>query len=215
MNRTILLAICAATLASCDREPKSAAVAPVANAASEAKGPVAWNESAGVFELAGQPLPTAKLWRFDGSTEGFTAVGSEIAPAQGGGIDFPITAPSLRSPKGLAIDGAKYPLVIVRLTRTAAGQQWDGALYFTSQKHPESGQYFGKPLNNRSPNLNETVTLVYDMSQLTVGGNDWQTSTVDQIRLDVEDKPGGRFVIKQIAIAENPNPAALPAAPKP
>nr|MEA2799634.1 hypothetical protein [Phenylobacterium sp.] len=41
------------------------------------------------------------------------------------------------------------------------------------------------------------------------GGPDWTQSNIDQIRFDVEDKPGGAFVIRQVAIAENPDPAAL------
>jgi hypothetical protein len=58
-----------------------------------------------------------------------------------------------------------------------------------------------------------------------MGAPDWTQSTIDQIRFDIEDKVGGAFVIRQIAIAENPNPASLtpgttvlsvpPAAPTP
>ena len=47
------------------------------------------------------------------------------------------------------------------------------------------------------------------MSRQANGGPDWINSTIDQIRVDVEDKPGGAFVIRQVAIAENPDPAAL------
>ena len=72
--------------------------------------------------------------------------------------------------------------------------------------------------------MGETTTLVYDMSRQAVGAPDWTQSTIDQIRFDVEDRPGGGFVIHQIAIAESPDPAALgavavpaatPAAPAP
>jgi len=57
------------------------------------------------------------------------------------------------------------------------------------------------------------------MSRQASGGPDWAQSTIDQIRLDLEDRAGGGFLIRQIAIAESPDPAALgpvaPAAPKP
>jgi hypothetical protein len=45
------------------------------------------------FELAGEPLKAAELWTFDGSTEGFTAVGGRISPAAGQGISAGSEAP--------------------------------------------------------------------------------------------------------------------------
>jgi hypothetical protein len=38
---------------------------------------------------------------------------------------------------------------------------------------------------------------------------------IDQIRFDLEDRPGAEFLIREVAIAETPNPAALggPAVP--
>lgn len=210
----IVLAVGAMTLTGCSRDenqPGGQASAP-----SERNGPVTWNASSGAFELAGQPLAAAKMWTFDGSTDGFAALDTQLTAAPGKGMTWPVKYPSLRSPKGLAIDGAQNSLVIVRLTRTKGGEMWDAALYYTTEKHGESGQYFAKPINNNSPAVNETVTLVYDMSRLVVGGSDWVESTIDQLRIDIEDKPGGKFVIHQIAITANPNFAALaPVAPSP
>jgi hypothetical protein len=132
-----------------------------------------------------------------------------------------IADPTIRSPKGLNVPGGQYPLVLVRLTRTAAASAWDGALYYSTAAHPETINYLGKPLSGAKPAVGETTTLVYDMSRQALGAPDWMQSTIDQIRFDLEDKPGGAFVIRQIAIAENPDPAALarvvapPSAPKP
>jgi hypothetical protein len=199
-----------AVLASCGR-PADKARAPTAPAGPmvERPGPVRWNAATGGFELNGKPLKTVKLWTFDGSTEGFTAMGSRILPAPGQGIAVAIVDPTIRSPKGLNIPGGQYPLVLVRLTRTAAGSAWDGALYYSTVAHPETINFLGKPLSGADPHVGETTTLVYDMSRQAVGGPDWTQSNIDQIRFDVEDKPGGAFVIRQVAIAENPDPAAL------
>ncbi len=185
----------------------------------ERGGPVHWNAATGGFEIAGKPLKTAKLWTFDGSTDGFTPVTSKIVPAPDQGIAVTIADPTIRSPRGLNVPGGQYPLVLVRLTRTAAGSAWDGALYYSTPAHSETINYLGKPLSGADPAVGETTTLVYDMSRQALGGPDWTQSTIDQIRFDVEDKPGGAFVIRQIAIAENPSSIPLtpgaPAAPPP
>lgn len=216
------LAATAVLLAACHRpvvkDQSSAAPAPVG---AERAGPVRWNAATGGFELGGKPLKTVKLWTFDGSTEGFTAVGSRISPAPGQGINLAIADPTIRSPKGLNVPGGQFPLVLVRLTRTAAASDWDGALYYSTATHGETIGFLGKPLSGADPKVGETTILVYDMSRQALGGPDWTRSKIDQIRFDVEDRPGGAFVIRQIAIAENPDPAALepaaapPPAPKP
>ena len=210
------MAAAALTLSACNK-PATEAKAPAVPAvtAVEKAGPVAWNATTGAFELNGAPLKTAKLWTFDGSTEGFTGVTSKVTPAPGQGLAVTIADPSLRSPRGLSIPGGQYSLVIVRITRTGAGELWDGALYYTTAGHPEAIDFLGKATGNAKPGLNETVTLVYDMSRQTTGGGDWLASSIDQIRLDIEDKPGGQFIIHQVAIAENPAAAPMPAQVEP
>jgi hypothetical protein len=201
-------------LAACGRATDTAKPPAASAPAVERAGPVKWNGATGAFELGGKPLKTIKLWTFDGSTEGFTALTSKVSPAAGSGIAVTIADPVLRSPKGLNVPGGQFSLVLVRLTRTAPGTLWDGALYYSTAAHGETVNYLGKPLSGENPKVGETTTLVYDMSHQVLGGPDWMQSTIDQIRFDVEDRPGGAFLIRQVAIAENPDPAALaPAAP--
>jgi hypothetical protein len=219
---SVALAAVLGLLAACHRPADKARAPAAAGPAVERAGPVRWNAAAGGFELGGKPLKTVKLWTFDGSTEGFTAMGSRIAPAPGQGIIVTVADPTIRSPRGLNVPGGQYPLVLVRLTRTAPAAGWDGALYYSTGGHSEAISFLGKPLSGADPKVGETTTLVYDMSRQAAGAPDWTQSTIDQIRFDVEDRPGGAFVIHQIAIAEDPDPAALapatppaPAAPKP
>jgi hypothetical protein len=200
-------------LAACHRPTESAANGP-APVGTERPGPATWNATSGGFELNGKPVKAAKQWTFDGSTDGFTAVGSKIAPASGSGLTLTMADPTIRSPKGLAVPGAQNTMVLVRLTRTGAGEAWDGALYYSTACHGESINYLGKPLSGSDPKVGETTTLVYDMSRQPRGAPDWTQSTIDQIRFDVEDKPGGVFVIRQIVIGADPDAgAAAPAAP--
>ena len=229
MKRLALVSCAILALAACSRpaETSKTAQAPAVSAGPlvERPGPVKWNASTGAFELNGKPLKALKLWTFDGSTDGFTAMGSRLAPAQGSGLSMVVADPTLRSPKGLNVAGSQYPLVLVRLTRIQAGAAWDGALYYSTANHPETIGFFGKPLSGADPKVGETTTLVYDMSRQANGAPDWTQSVIEQVRLDVEDKPGGGFLIREIAITENPDPAALtpmsapaaaakPAAPK-
>jgi hypothetical protein len=201
----------ALALAACGR-PTDIAKPPAAAPAGplvERAGPIRWNAASGGFELGGKPLKTVKLWTFDGSTEGFTPVGSKVSPAPGSGLSMIVADPTLRSPKGLNVPGGQFPLVLVRLTRTAPATSWDGALYYSTAQHGEGIGFFGKPVSGADPAVGETTTLVYDMSRQAAGNPDWVQSTIDQIRLDLEDRAGGGFLIRQIAIAENPDPAAI------
>jgi hypothetical protein len=214
-----LVAVVAASalLAGCHRPVDDAHATAPAGPTVERAGPVRWNAAAGAFELGGKRLKTVKLWTFDGSTEGFTAIGSKITPTPGQGIAVTIADPTIRSPRGLNVPGGQFPLVLVRLTRIAPAAAWDGALYYSTVAHAETVNFLGKPLSGGDPHVGETTTLVYDMSRQATGAPDWTQSTIDQIRLDVEDKPGGAFIIHQIAIAEIPDPAAVwpAAAPAP
>ena len=203
--------VCALALAACDRPAAPAKPAgPAIPVGVERAGPASWNAATGGFEMAGHPLKTLKLWTFDGSTDGFTALHSKIEPAAGQGLQVTVADPTLRSPKGLKVVGGEYSMVLVRLTRVAPAGAWDGALYYSTPKHSEEVAFFGKPTSGADPKVGETTTLVYDMSRQTAGAPDWMQSTIDQIRLDLEDKPGGVFVIRQIAIVQNPNPGAAP-----
>lgn len=167
---------------------------------------IMWNEDKGAFEIAGRPLKAGRLWTFDGSTEGFVLTGGAALPGAPVGLEIQNERadPVLRSPTGLALDGRRYSLVLVRMTRTRPGAAWDGALFYRTSNHGESVDFQATPVDGANPSLNETVVVVYDMSRLKNGGDDWTVSQIDQIRLDTDDQAGGGFVIHQVAVTENP-----------
>ena len=214
MKRVLIAsALVAVSLLSACGSKTDTATTEAAAAPSERASPVTWNASTGGFTMAGTPLRTVKIWTFQGTTDGFLVLNSKLE-AQPDGMLVTVGDPALRTPKGLGLSGADGNLVLVRLTRVGAGDAWDGALYYSTASHGEAIQFLGKPLNNISPKMNETVTLVYDMANQTIGAPDWTSSTIDQIRFDLEGKPGAKFVIRQIAVVNNPTPAAFaPPAP--
>lgn len=173
--------------------------------------PIRWNETEGRFELDGQTLRAVKLWTFDGSTDGFTMTGGEVSLPKGPGlwVAEQSTDPILRSPSGLDVDGSINTLVLVRVTRASAGGAWSGALHYVTAAHGESAAFMALPVQGANPAVNETTILVYDMTRLVNGGSDWEQSIIQQIRIDLEDQAGGEFLVRQVAIARNPNPAAF------
>jgi hypothetical protein len=231
--RAPLVLICAALLVSgCDRvaqvgamlgfkSPEKAAPAaiPVAvdpNAARERTEPVRWDEGFGAFWYKDAPLNAARMWRFDAGIQGFSGGGAELvgAPLQGLQVVNRLPDAQLRSPTGLAIDGARFTLVLVRLTRLADAAPWDGSLYWMTPQHPEQDAFHTKPFLGQAPAVNETVILAYDMANPLKGGDDWTKSLIDQIRIDTDDGAGSRFRLREIAIVENPAPDVLKAPPR-
>lgn len=241
LTRPVLLAAAAAlALSACDRAaprkphlaPPPPGVAefglaaaqpvPAAAPAEPAKpappAPVTWDKAAGVFMFAGKPLRAEKLWVFDGATDGFVATGGEVAPAEVRGMTYrEVTRdPVLRSPSGLNVDGHTRTLVLVRVVRTLAGSGWDGTLFYSTAAHKESAEFRATPVFGGDPPLNEPTTLVFDMKHPAAGGGDWTSSIIDQIRIDLDEGAGGEFIVRQIAIAQDPGGLIPePAAPKP
>lgn len=172
----------------------------------EKQGPITWNTGASRFEFGGQPLTVGRLWNFAEGPQDFVPRGALSGPVEGSGLAVTEAGgdAAMRSIAGLNLEGGKHPLVIVRLTRIRAGDLWDGSLFYTTASHGESEQFKGKAPKEANPALNETVTLVYDMAKLRRGGDDWLKSTIDQIRFDLDDAPGGAFIIHQIAFAARP-----------
>lgn len=218
----VLAGVLSLGLAACDRPKETEAPRLRMLMGEERATPITWDGQAETFNLAGKPLRTVRLWTFDGSTEGFTATRSELEPAEGEGLHVKVLDPTLRSPKGLTVDGGVYSLVLVRLTRLKAGGRWDGALYYSTPLHGEAVEFFARPVLGADPSVGETSILVYDMRRPAAGGEDWKTAEIQQIRVDLEHEVGGEFLIHQVAIAERadlspylPPPSPPPPEPQP
>jgi hypothetical protein len=222
MTKTRLLlaaALLAATaLSACDQAakrtpklaPKPAPVAAAAAAAvgvgTEIPGPIQWDRAHGAFVYNGQPLRAEKLWTFDGTTDGFAAANGDITPTEGTGLFLNEIAadPILRTPRGLNIDGHTRSLVIVRVTRVRPATPFDGSVYYTTANHGEQAAFHARPVAGKDPAVGETTTLVFDMHKLSKGDLDWRDSIIEQVRIDLDDGSGGAFVVRQVAIAQNP-----------
>lgn len=234
IRRALVLAVLSiGALAACDqaavRTPKRApppkpavppgtplVAAPVHLFPDDPPSPVVWNPARNAFTFKGQVLRAEKLWTFDGSTDGFVATHGEVLPTDGAGLSVRVDGRDamLRTPRGLNVEGATRSLLLIHLTRTAAVKRLDPTAYYSTAAHGESQAYFAKPVFGGHPRLNDTVTMVFDMRHPAAGGDDWKSSIIDQVRLDVDDGPGGAFVIHQVAIAQDPG-GVVPEPPAP
>lgn len=218
MRRLVLPLACAVlALAGCERPEKTAAPAPAAQepAARERAEPVSWDAGFGAFWYNDAPLNAARLWNFDNGLQGFSGSADLSRDIDGTMLTNRLPDSVIRSPSGLTIDGSRFTLVLVRLTRLSEAPPWDGALTWSTAEHPEAAAFHTKPFLGDAPEVNETVILAYDMANPKRGGDDWTTSLIDQIRIDTDDGAGSRFLLRQIAIVENPDPETLKAPPWP
>jgi hypothetical protein len=206
----LALAALALALASCSQPATTVTQQPAPDSTYQmdphaAKAPpVSWDDRLGAFVQNGKPLAAGRLWRFARSTDGFAAPGTIAAAAPGGGLTIQnkLYGAFVRTPDNLGLDGRRYSTILVRITRTAAGSQWDPIVYYTTKSHSETENFKAKLFRGHNPAVGETTVLVYDMRHLAVGGADWVGSKIRQVRFQTDDQPGGAFTLDEIAITE-------------
>lgn len=145
------------------------------------------------------PAPDA-LWQFDAGVEGWTGAGCTL-DASGGTLTVTATNNDPQIVRGsLSINGGSFPLIRVKLTRRAGtASDWDGKLFYVTSAHGQSGSYY-KQASNPAISVGESAVVEWDMAALTAGGNDWLSSTIAQVRIDLGGTKGGVFDVDWIAI---------------
>jgi predicted phage tail protein len=140
------------------------------------------------------------VWQFDTSVEGWTVSGGTIS-ASGGKLVVASSGsdPYVMSPT-IAVPGALYTLVRVRVTRTG-GAGWDGRLFYRTAGHSWGAYY----KNRTNPNLavGQSITLEYDMAALDAGGADWISNTILGLRLDLGSTAADTFEVDWIAVGRS------------
>lgn len=154
----------------------------------------------GNLGAGGMDTAPSGAWQFDASAEGWTAANATVTAAAGS-ITLTATAndPNLVSPV-FSINGALYSRLKAKITRRAgAATDWDGTIYYQTAGHGFSGNYRAAIVN---PNLavGQSAILEWDMASLAAGGNDWITSTITRLRVDIGTFSGGSFDIDWIAV---------------
>lgn len=145
------------------------------------------------------------IWYFDTTVEGWTSTGATQAH-NAGWVELTSTGsdPAFISPSGLGISGAQYPIVKARVRRLAGAEaSWDGTCYYVTGGHGISSSY-RKTISVPTPfDVGDTAIVEFAMDDLTAGGTDWVTSTIDQIRLDFGADSSDVIAVDWVAIGRN------------
>ncbi len=152
------------------------------------------SELVGLTTVRASPA-TSVSWRFAGSADGWTSIGyTQTATSTGLTLTTTAGDPNFVSPTGLSLSGMQNRYVLVDLERVSAGSFWDGTLFYGTAGHDFSAGYYARLLT-ANPAVGERRMLVFDMWNLTVGGNDWQTGTITKIRLDFDQTGSSVFKV--------------------
>ena len=139
-------------------------------------------------------------WNFTNNTlDGFTATNATLAS----GADTMTVTPTAIDPQIRVVAniyGYKYRYIIARLRRNI-GQQWEGAVIYTTAQHGESSLHY-KNIGEPAGIASGYVLAVWDMHALTAGGTDWQTNTILGVRLDLTNITGTIYEIDWIGWSE-------------
>lgn len=166
---------------------------------------VSWDEAGGQFLIKGRPSEVVQAWDFTRNPADVDLANatSRFVAGQGLLVSGVAPDPSVRIP--LNLRGSDASLVVVRLTRVKATGDWDGALYYATARHGESPKFMNFPVHaDTPPPIGAPVVLIYDMDELSVGGDDWMKSTIERIRLDLDIEAGGEVIIHQVALVREP-----------
>jgi predicted phage tail protein len=94
--------------------------------------------------------------------------------------------------------GCEYPTIQIRLRRIA-GAGWDGKVLYSTAGHGTSASYYSQTAD-AAPAIGEMKVLNFNMSALTVGGQDWNTSIINDIRIDLGATVADVFEIDYIRL---------------
>lgn len=143
------------------------------------------------------------MWQFESSVDGWTS-NATLATA-GAYVSVGAVASShIDSPTGLAIDGGLFSRVVARIRRTA-GTGWLGRVTYvttgTGAHGFDSANYHLTLASEPVFAGGGWVIVTWDMELLTVGGDDWVTHVIDQIRMELPDDNTTTFDVDWIALA--------------
>jgi hypothetical protein len=140
-----------------------------------------------------------QTWDFTNTADGWGLINASYSL---GASAFTVTPTSgdvnLLSPT-IAITGALYDKIRARVYRVS-GSGWDGIVFYATSGHSCTASFY-KSIPDTTV-IGQWVTLEWDMSALTVGGTDWLTNTIIQLRVDFGTTTSDVFIIDWISIGK-------------
>ncbi len=142
----------------------------------------------------------AVYWDFANSVQnGFTAQNTTLAFTSTGMTSTQTAGDAvIQGPASQAIDGSEYFLIVIDWERISNGTAFDGTVYYVTPGHSESASFNAK-FSNRTIAQGRGLTVI-DMSALFIGGTDWISSTINQIRFDFDQTGTGVVKVHSIRV---------------
>jgi len=140
----------------------------------------------------------------DNSVHGWTGANGTVTAGFNGMLLTQTGAdPIFRSASGLTIDGSLNRYVRIDIERTVirSSGAWDGTLLYTTAAHGESGS-FKMAIPDVANVAGTRQVFILDMAALTAGETDWITSTITQLRLDLDSAGSGTFLLHSIVMGD-------------
>ena len=139
-------------------------------------------------------------WEFTASADGWTSTFITLTP-NATYINLVETAgnPQFRSPSGLSVDGAVNRYFVARIRRNA-GSAWAGQAYYKTSRRSESSLFRKDIADPTSGAGGAWVLAIWDMHDLTLGGDDWEKSIITQVRMDFGSDATGDFDVDWIGL---------------
>ena len=129
-------------------------------------------------------------WNFLDSQEGWAATGGTLTASTESAA---LTGGASLDKTGLSFDGSTNLVVRARIKKTNAAT-WVGRVYYSTDDHVFNASYY-KDITEPEA-TNEWGIVSWNMSDLTVGGTDWEDNFITGIRLDL----GPAFDVEWISV---------------
>lgn len=142
----------------------------------------------------------AERWRFRNTLDGWTALNATLEATPNGLLLEPSATDPIFRRTGLSFSGADHRYFIIDVERIAPRPSgtWDGKIFYVTGGHGESASFY-KQFDEIGMGRH---LIVADMHALTVGGTDWQSSTITAVRFDLDHDTGGAFIIHGVHIGD-------------
>lgn len=144
------------------------------------------------------------VYNFDSTVEGWTASGASQSVSD----SIVLLASTSSDPQwispAISISGAAVRYIKLRIKRFA-GSEWQGTVYYATGAHGNSESFKKQVTTDPTAGTSEFVDLVFDMHALTTGGDDWKTSTITSIRIDLGASSSDSFGIDWTMLGSEAN----------
>jgi len=135
------------------------------------------------------------LYNFTNTADSWTASGATLTnTATYLSINSTGADPIIR--RTVSFSGSQYPYIEISIFRNT-GATWDGKVFYSTSGHGESASFYMQIPEPTWDGVNYQVITV-DMRSLTVGGTDWTTNTITNVRLDFGLGPLDDFQVDYI-----------------